>query len=361
MTKKNPQIALLLDSKDYGGIETHVANLAKGLHKSGHSVQIILLKNYGDHPVFDFDDFLSSILIKLDGSLIALLAFLKKSNIDLVHTHGYKAGIIGRLTCRLANKPVVSTFHSGDKGNIKMQLYAWIDRMTARSCSCICVSEQIKESANLNAEVIQNFVELPAKSPSTHSSQLLSKSPSKSIKTIAQARQVAFVGRLSYEKAPDVFIRLAKQLPEYDFSIYGSGPMLEEIRAVASSNVVFEGQVKSMNGHWPKISLLCITSREEGLPLVAIEALVRGVPVISFDIGGIASVVINKLSGWLITPYNETNFIESIRLGQRLTIDQREKMSSFAYSHIKNNFSSKAVIPLIFNVYRKALIGGSHA
>ncbi|OUR61538.1 hypothetical protein A9Q74_08700 [Colwellia sp. 39_35_sub15_T18] len=344
MTTENLNIVLLLDSKNYGGIETHVANLAKGLHKSGHNVKIILLNNFGEHPVFESEQFLQSILIKLNGGFKELLILLKKSDINLVHTHGYKAGIIGRICCRLSNKPVVSTFHSGEKGNIKIRLYRWIDCLTAQFSTCICVSEQIKKTANLTADVIQNFVELPT--------QLF--------KTTEQSTQVAFVGRLSFEKGPDVFLRLAKQLPQYTFSIYGDGPMLAEINATATNNVKLVGHVTSMKPYWAKINLLCITSREEGLPLVAIEALVRGIPVISFDIGGISSVVINNLTGWLITPFNEADFIESIKRSQTLSIKQRNDMSLFGYSHIRKNFSCDAVIPLIFNVYRKALIGGSH-
>jgi glycosyltransferase involved in cell wall biosynthesis len=345
MTIENLKIVLVLDSRDYGGIETHVTNLAKGLHKSGHSVQIILLNNYGEHPVFESDNFLRSILIKLDGSISALFKFLKNSNVNLVHTHGYKAGIIGRISSKLSGKAVVSTFHSGDKGGVHIRLYSWLDRLTAKLCPCICVSEQIKKSSNLTAEVIQNFVELPTKP----------------FKTNTPSTQVAFVGRLSFEKGPDVFIRLAKQLPQYNFSIYGDGPMLDEIRATASNNVELAGHVTSMIPHWPKISLLCITSREEGLPLVAIEALVRGIPVISFDIGGISSVVVNDLSGWLIAPFSESSFIESIKQAQNLSKTQRSKMSLFGYLHIRNNFSCDTVIPQIFNVYRKALIREAHA
>jgi hypothetical protein len=328
-------------------------NLAKGLDASGHSVQIVLLKDYGEHPVFESDDFLRSNLIKLDGSPITLYKFLKATNINVVHTHGYKAGILGRLTCKLIDKPVVSTFHSGEKGNSKMRLYRLIDRLTARliaqSSPCICVSEEIKQSAQLTAEVIENFVELPKK--------IIKRTP----EVMSQASQVAFVGRLSIEKGPDVFLRIAKALPQYDFSIYGNGPMLEEINAAAPNNVTLEGHVKSMSPHWPKISLLCITSREEGLPLVAIEALVRGIPVVSFDIGGIASVVKHNLNGWLIPPFNEAVFIESVTRGQMLSSDERNIMSTMAYAHIKKNFSSEAVIPQIFKVYRKALVGGTYA
>jgi glycosyltransferase involved in cell wall biosynthesis len=345
MMTQTINIALLLDSRNYGGIETHVANLAKGLEKSGHNVKIILLNNYGEHPVFESEQFLRSRLVKLDGSFKALFILLKRSNINLVHTHGYKAGIIGRIICKLTQKAVVSTFHAGEKGNLKMRVYRWLDRKTAGLSHCICVSKEIKNSAKLNAEVIENFVELPTSS----------------FKSTTPATQIAFVGRLSFEKGPDVFLRLAKQLPQHNFSMYGDGPMLEEIRTSASDNLTLMGQVTSMNPHWPKISLLCITSREEGLPLVAIEALVRGVPVISFDIGGLSSVVINNQSGWLIAPYNEAAFLDSIKHGQMLSNERRSKMSLFSYLHIRDNFSCNAIIPQIFNVYLKALMGGSHA
>jgi glycosyltransferase involved in cell wall biosynthesis len=344
MMTQTINIALLLDSRNYGGIETHVANLAKGLEKSGHNVKIILLNDYGEHPVFESEQFLRTRLIKLDGSVKALFTLLKKSKINLVHTHGYKAGIIGRITCKLAKKAVVSTFHAGEKGSLKMRVYRWLDRKTAGLSHCICVSKEIKNSAKLNADVIENFVELPT---STY-------------RTTKPATQIAFVGRLSYEKGPDVFLRLAKQLPQYNFSMYGDGPMLEKISTSATDNLTLMGQVTSMNPHWPKISLLCITSREEGLPLVAIEALVRGVPVISFDIGGLSSVVINNQSGWLIAPYNEAAFIDSIKHGQMISNERRSKMSLFSYLHIRDNFSCDAIIPQIFNVYNKALIGGSH-
>ena len=105
--------------------------------------------------------------------------------------------------------------------------------------------------------------------------------------------------------------------------------MLDEISTTAPDNVELAGHVTSMIPHWPKISLLCITSREEGLPLVAIEALVRGIPVISFDIGGISSVVVNDLSGWLIAPFNDSSFIASMKQAQSLSKIQRSKKNLF--------------------------------
>jgi len=344
MTTKTLNIALLLDSRNYGGIETHVVNLAKGLDSVGHRVEIILFNDYGTHPVFEGDELINSMLTKLDGKFSTLYQYINNSAFNVVHTHGYKAGILGRLSCKLAKKTVVSTFHSGEKGNVKTRFYRWLDSFTAQSSSCICVSEEIKQSANLSAEVIENFIEIPQQ---------------KSLNE--PATQVAFVGRLSYEKGPDVFLSIAKQLPQYAFAMYGDGPMFESINDTASNNVELFGHVSGMDEHWHKIKLLCITSREEGLPLVAIEALVRGIPVISYDIGGISSVVLNQVNGWLIPAFDEALFVEKIIQGQQLSHEQRSEMSLSAYQHIKNHFSCDAVVPKIFNVYQKAFTGASHA
>ena len=158
MKKINSALWLLLDSQHSGGIETHVLELADGLKQHNINVQVVFLNNYGVHPLRSALQHRHIDTISLDGSLRSLWNELRKQSPALIHTHGYKAGIIGRIICKLTNKAVVSTFHSGEKGNIKMRLYRWIDHMTAHFSPCICVSEEIKKSAKLKAEVIENFV-----------------------------------------------------------------------------------------------------------------------------------------------------------------------------------------------------------
>ena len=98
MDTQHMKIALLVDSKDYGGIETHIVNLAKGLHALGYSVRIVLLNNYGEHPVFESENFLRSILVKLDGGLTSFFTYVNASNFTLVHTHGYKTAFLYYLS-----------------------------------------------------------------------------------------------------------------------------------------------------------------------------------------------------------------------------------------------------------------------
>ena len=339
MVKTIHNIVLLIDSRGFGGIETHVANLAKGLISYGHNVQIVMIKNYGVHPVFELDDRLKPLLVKLDGGVLSLYRLIRKSHISVVHTHGYKSGVIGRMICWLCNKAVVSTFHSGEQGGIKTRLYRWLDRISAKTVPCLCVSKQISQTLSQDSNVIQNFVEVPHPSPTVDLS----------------ASQIAFVGRFSYEKGPDLFIDIAAQLPQYHFCMYGNGPMFTEIEATKPNNVRLAGHVDSMNPFWRNIKFLCITSREEGLPLVALEALSRGVIVLSFDIGGIATVVKNGSSGWLFPPLRKDLFTKGIVCGQNTDKHKYKAMTLFSYQFIKEYFSSEAVIPKIVDIYCKAI------
>jgi len=344
MSKVARNITLLIDSSNFGGIETHVAYLAKGLHQQGHKVEIIQMKSYGFHPVFEEDEFLRSILVKLNGSIFSLYKALKYSKSDVIHTHGYKAGIIGRILCKLLSKTVVSTFHSGEKGNLNLQFYSWLDRATVCRVPCISVSKDISKTLNSASEIIQNFVEIP-RQPYIFSS----------------GKEIAFVGRFSHEKGPDNFIELARALPESQFSMYGSGPLFDEIKSETPENVKLLGQVKSMEPYWHRIKFLCITSREEGLPLVALEAMSRGIPVITYDVGGLSTVVMNSVNGWLIPPRCQEHFIRTVKYAMRLSLEEHRKYSYNSSSLTIKNFSTKAVIPQIFEFYSKAIIGNSHA
>jgi len=340
MENEHHNVCLLLDSKTYGGIETHVFQLARGLVASGHNVNIVLVTDYGFHPVFDREEFTRVLTFKPKSGITSLLSLLKNLNVDVIHTHGYKAGILGRLLRIFHQKVVVSTFHAGEKGNVKIRLYSWLDRLTSSTARSICVSKQIAESISKDVSVIQNFVEIPKE---------------ESCQYFNKKRKIAFVGRFSFEKGPDIFCNIANKLPTLNFTMYGDGPMYAQIEQSKPVNIDLVGHVDSMVEHWQDIKLLCITSREEGLPLVALEALVRGIPVISFDVGGLANVVRNNQTGWLIPPLDEAVFARRIKLACQLSQDKINQVSSTSKDFIRKNFSSDAIIPLIIQRYRIAL------
>lgn len=187
----------------------------------------------------------------------------------------------------MSKTPVVSTFHNGDQGQGLVKLYTFFDRVTSRLSTNIAVSPDIAKRLSSPVTLMNNFIEIPKTIETTKG-------------RLKKNRKIAFVGRLSYEKGPDLFLHLAKHQPDLPFTIYGGGSMLEALKAIKTNNIRFAGLVSRMDQYWTNISLLCITSRQEGLPLVALEAMAHGIPVLSFHLGALPELIKNDINGWII-------------------------------------------------------------
>ncbi|NLI13395.1 MAG: glycosyltransferase, partial [Peptococcaceae bacterium] len=119
-------------------------------------------------------------------------------------------------------------------------------------------------------------------------------------------RQIAFVGRLSIEKNPLLFVKAAarlKHLPGVEWLCYGDGVMEDETRAAAmnlDAPVRFMGACTDTAAILNAVDLLALTSNSEGLPMVVLEALLCGVPVVATDVGCLAGVVRDGVNGYLV-------------------------------------------------------------
>jgi glycosyltransferase involved in cell wall biosynthesis len=101
---------------------------------------------------------------------------------------------------------------------------------------------------------------------------------------------LGFIGRLSHEKAPDLFVEIARKMG-VRARIYGDGPLYEQVTRTAAETARIEvcGWT-SRDEAFKEIDLLLMPSRREGLPLVALEAGARGCCVIARRIGGVPEV-----------------------------------------------------------------------
>ncbi len=332
-----PKIIQLVDSRTVGGIETHIFNLCLALQKRGMETEIWFVKNHGPHPLEE--KFLSHHIAyrKLNGSS-DVWRLLKKTAPSLVHTHGYKAGITGRVFSFLLRIPVVSTFHSGDDGRGKLWLYSKVDQLTCFLGQSISVSEEIARRLPGKTQLISNFVSLPPYQEKRWNNQL------------------AFVGRLSDEKGPDQFCEISVGLEQFKRIIYGDGPMSETLKKQYASRIHFAGYVKDIASRWDEIDLLCITSRKEGLPLVAIEAMSRGVVVIAFNVGGLPSLIRNGQNGFIVPAGDKTAFSTAISNFYKLDKRDKARLSRAAYNTVIAHYSEDVIVPAIQSVYAKAVL-----
>jgi glycosyltransferase involved in cell wall biosynthesis len=178
--------------------------------------------------------------------------------------------------------------------------------------------------------------------------------------------QVAFIGRLLWDKGIGEFVDAATKLREMGvkatFHIYGSqyksNPMSvpdDVLEQWSSENIVtIHGQKNRIEDHLEEIDIVCLPSYREGLPKTLLEAASAGIPIVTTDTPGCREVVEDGVNGFLVPPQN------SVMLSERLKelIENSELRSDFGKSGRKkvlNKFTLDKVVEETMNIYYSLL------
>ncbi len=333
------EVCLLLDSSGMGGIESHVAELAAGLRAAGDTVSVLFLQDHGPHPLrarLDADGVRWEVLA---GGPVPLIRRLRGPRRPLLlHTHGYKANMLGRLAGLLTGVPTIATYHAGEKPPGMLAWYDRADRWTSFLGERIAVSRPILARLPFGGRLVPNFVAVPPESA-----------------VISHPDVVAFVGRMSPEKGPDLFCALAAAAPGPGYVAFGGGPMLDALRAAHGGSVTFHGPRPGMDRAWSGIGLLAVTSRAEGLPLAVLEAMANGVPVASFAVGALPEVIDDEVNGYLAPAGDLGALAEGIRRWRALDAEGRGALSRAARATVATRFSRAAGVAAIRACYDRML------
>lgn len=342
------KISLYIDSKGMGGIEAHILQLILGLIESTqHDIDLLLWQDYSaqtgsKHPLLEKLNTVDALskkrirIINCNGSLLSLFKYFL-ANASLVHTHGYKAGITARIMGLLTRTPVVSTYHNGDPGIGKLKLYNYLDRISSFLSLNIAVNTLISQPLK-RCSVISNFVNTMDES-NLHNE-------------VESRKSIAFVGRLSHEKGPDIFSTMTQNMNK-PVTIYGDGPMMDELKH-RYAHVEFKGMC-DMDKHWKDIRVVVMPSRFEGLPLAALEAMARGIPVIASTAGALPELIMACKIGKSIDVKQVEDFqseIEKIMMqDNNHYLTQGKQLITF----IDESFSRRINIPRIITQYKLAM------
>jgi glycosyltransferase involved in cell wall biosynthesis len=263
----------------------------------------------------------------LATSLLPALRHVREWRPHVIHAHfAVPTGALAWTVNRLTGVPYVLTAHLGDvPGGVPEQtagLFRFVEPLTRpiwkRAAAVTAVSTFVAELAERayerRTEVILNGITL---------------GPRPEIRVHAAPR-LLMVGRLSTQKNPVLAIRalaLVRDLP-WEFRVIGDGPFRAEMERLAreldiASRVRFLGWLDSAKvaSEMRDADALLMTSLSEGLPMAAIEALDRGLAVISSRIGGVSDVVEDGANGALceLTP-------ESFAAALRAILSDPEKL-----------------------------------
>lgn len=339
------EVWILLDSRIYGGIESHVVELATGLQSFHVNVRVVLVVEY-DPPAPLIDklnqaqipvSYLWHLCPKSERSktipIKQITGAVAEYQPSVIHTHGYKAALLAR-SAKLFTRTfprLISTYHAGETPTGKVWAYDWLDRYSAQlSNHSFAVSQAIQDKLPTQSELLNNFVTIPEQH--------------------CRYKEIAFVGRLSHEKGADRFIDIARLIPDIEFSIYGDGPEKPRLVESAPTNVIFHGHQSDMDAVWRDISVLVISSRYEGLPMAALEAMARGIVVISLDVGRLPDLVQDGQNGFLA--HDIPALTDKINRWLEMSHSEQYPMRHKAIETIKAHYSSRSIIPILIERYQ---------
>ena len=323
-------IWLLLDSSGLGGIESHVAELAEGLAARGEHPRVLFLADHGPHPL---QERLRRGGIAWEVLRGNLLRRLRAGRPRVLHTHGYKANITGRVAARLAGIPVVASYHAGERPAGRVALWDAIDRWSSFAGRRIAVSAPIHMRLPFGGVLVPNFIAVP------------------DAPVAAGPHAVGFVGRMVAEKAPDRFCDLAERVPGPGYLAFGDGPLAAGLRESHGGRVTFRGAVSGMEAHWREIGLLAVPSRAEGLPLAALEAMAQGVPVAAFALGGLPGLIEHGRNGYLVPPGDMDALATCVADWAALDGAARTAMAQAAWQTVRSRFGRESGVAATAALY----------
>ncbi|KZX67696.1 glycosyl transferase family 1 [Vibrio sp. HI00D65] len=351
---KPNEVWLLIDSQTFGGIETHVIELAHGLLKYQCQTRVVLLTKFAPLPpvvtrLTELDipfSYLSELASNQTNALSQLKQAIGHYNPSHIHAHGYKASIVSKfikLASISSSKPrQISTYHAGEAPKGKVWLYDFLDRYTGfLSDHCFVVSNKIQNKIPWQTTLLNNFIAIPE---STATSEHLDNEVNRD-----KIYHVGFVGRLSHEKAPDRFVTLAQSQANHHFHLFGDGPERQTLEQAKPDNLTFHGHQSSMDNAWKTIDVLVIPSRYEGLPMAALEAMARGIPVIASKVGNLPQLIDHQDNGYIVQGEADlqTCLVDWIALSDQ----KKSVMAEKARNTIIEQYSLQAVIPQILSCY----------
>lgn len=170
--------------------------------------------------------------------------------------------------------------------------------------------------------------------------------------------RVGYSGRLSEEKDPLAFLAIAAALSDRDdieFVMTGAGPLESKVKAKLattglSDRVSLLGIVDDARAHLASLDVLVLPSRLDGRPVVVLEALALGVPVVASSVGALPQLVHDGVTGYLCAPGDPAAFAARLR---RLADDRRtlDDMGRAARRFAELNLDAK----VMFETYETAL------
>jgi glycosyltransferase involved in cell wall biosynthesis len=396
LKKKKFKVVRIFSRLNIGGPSYHVINLADRLQDYSCETTLVVgrtsewegnLISYAKtkkiQPIF-INSFLAQISPLNDLiSFFRILVLLLKIKPDIVHTHTFKAGLIGRIAAWISGVPIlIHTYHGHLLNNYWSGWKLWILKTIESSLSkisdrCISVSTQVSQDLVL-AGVVPEY---KMKTVSLGFDFSYLKNELESDSTLRKKLQIPpdhFVFGTACRLVPIKNIQLlveasVKCLTEFQNShlvIVGQGPEKKNLIALAQAltqnepnllkRIHFMDWIVPFQRELKDFNFYVCCSKNEGTSVSVIEALIAQVPVVSTAVGGMPDLLNSGEYGELITPGSVDELSNAIckkilKFNDRSNLKETSNLEKIS-KEVSNLYSESHLAKNTFDIYRECLI-----
>ena len=323
------RICHFLSSDTYAGIEQYVDEIS---NEQSHNHQVIIITNRS--ILKKFNNNVSKIGFSSLGrsspiGLLRLFFIIKEISPDIIHTHAAKPTFMINKIKKLFNAKHVATIHGAKKN---------LDEFDKADFITVGNATYLDKLRSKNKLVISNWALDPISyDPGSRKEYFLA------------------IGRLVKEKGFDILINAWKDIDE-KLIILGSGRLkknlLKQIKDTSQETKIFIEESVSKNDideFYSRAKMLIISSRREGGPRVALEALLRGIKVVSTKVGHMPDILDET---YLCNPDSLDSLSNLLRdsINNISTIDQ-----SPAFEKVRTDFTFSKANNSLLSIYTNLL------
>ena len=307
-------LACVIDDLGTGGAQRIVSVMARNLACRGIRIIVISLGTRDDErEALESSGIEVHVLpgrrLLSHGRIVNLIRLFRQIKPDIVHTHLLAAHVIAGPCARLLRIPVVSTLHNVDPhprfaGTWKRVAESLCLRLAATRVIAVGPVVARTNSARLRGraiDVLANPLSLTSATQSRGEQRVVARARvSEAVGATDSTVLFLTVGRLASEKGwpefLDVFDALRKRHPDCKLVSVGDGPLDGAIRDAIDARGL--GDHVHLLGRRDDVDTFCLgcdvfvlNSYIEGLPMALLEAMARGLPVVSTNVGDIEHAV----------------------------------------------------------------------
>jgi glycosyltransferase involved in cell wall biosynthesis len=361
------RLLAVIDWLEVGGAQRHLLGIAAGLRRDGWEV---VVATAGQEPLTDAFRQAGIQVVSLTqrsikhrfSPIFAMrLAWLaRQGKFDLIHAHLHSASVAAAIAARVQGLPLVLTHHSMNtwRRGWHSVLGRWADR---QADAVIAVASNLATAAGAHGarvRLIPNGVEWPSRLDSP--GEIAAARARLGIPTDAYV--ISYIGRFTVDKNPLLFIeaaaRVATRCPSAYFLMLGDGPLRPNVEARARElnldrRILFAGFQADAVAFHPVADVLTLPSNSEGAPLVVLEAMAAGRPVVATAVGDVPRQIVHGTTGFVVPPGQAQGLADA--LAQLADPALRARFGAAGRARVLDHFTTEHCLAQTVGVYREAL------